>query len=259
MPAAAEGKFNASTSLQTSAGKTRIVVVLTSTKKLKKKQKPKGVSAKAGGKTYRLSKVGGSATSAAGARASKTYGAGTWRSAAYDSASLAGLAGQRITVIVRTKKGRSSVGSTVAGGGGGGGGGGPLFQLPAQELTGNDAVNAFSKYFLNSRFTDCPGVGWPACAVEERYVHCPTGAWEYHRYTNVSGADINSYGSFQVTGAASHPNGSWGVEYVVTAYGSQSFYSWNVTADGTITGIYRFGDSQQQLGPLKWQQPAGGC
>ena len=159
MPAAAEGKFKASTSLRTSAGKTRIVVVLTSTKKLKKKQKPKRVSVKAGGKTYKLSKARGSAALAAGARASKTYRAGTWRSAAYDRTSLAGLAGQRITVIVRAKKGRSSVRSRVAGGGGGGDG--SLFQLPAQELTGNDAFNAFSTYFLNSRQapsnrTSCP-------------------------------------------------------------------------------------------------------
>ena len=80
--------------------------------------------------------------------------------------------------------------------------------------------------------------GWPNCAVEERYDHCSNGSWAYHRYTPTSGSDINSYGSYTVTGAVAHPDGSWGVEYVVDAYGTQSFYSWDVAADGTVVGRY---------------------
>ena len=133
----------------------------------------------------------------------------------------------------------------------------PLFEKPSGELTGQDAFNHFSRYFLNSRFTDCPA-GWPNCAVEERYDHCSNYSWAYHRYTPTSGSDINSYGSYQVTGAAAHTDGSWGVEYNVFAYSTQSFYSWNVAANGTVTGVYTgpSGDVQQ-LGPLQWQQPAG--
>jgi hypothetical protein len=136
----------------------------------------------------------------------------------------------------------------------------PLFEKPSGELTGPPAYDHFSRYFLNSRFTDCPA-GWPNCAVEERYDHCSNGAWAYHRYTPTSGADINSYGTYTVTGAAAHADGSWGVEYVVDAYGTQSFYSWDVAADGTVVGRYWAPGNappsppNQSLGPLRYQQP----
>lgn len=135
------------------------------------------------------------------------------------------------------------------------------FEKPSGELSGQPAFDHFQRYFINSRFTDCPG-GWPSCAVEERYDHCTNGAWAYHRYTPTSGSDINSYGNYQVTGAVAHADGSWGVEYVVDAYGSQSFYSWDVAANGTVVGRYWAPGTappsppSQQLGPLGWQQPA---
>lgn len=141
-----------------------------------------------------------------------------------------------------------------------GGGPAPLFERPSGELSGQPAFDHFSRYFLNSRFTDCPA-GWPNCAVEERYDQCSSGAWAYHRYTPTSGADINSYGSYTVTGAVAHPDGSWGVEYVVDAYGTQSFYSWDVAADGTVVGRYWAPGNappsppNQNLGPLRYQQP----
>jgi hypothetical protein len=136
----------------------------------------------------------------------------------------------------------------------------PLFAKPSGELSGQDAFNHFSRYFLNSRFTDCPA-GWPNCAVEERYDQCSNYSWAYHRYTPTSGADINSYGSYTVTGAAAHPDGSWQVEYVVDAYGSQSFYSWDVAANGAVVGRYWAPGNappnapNEQLGPLQWKQP----
>jgi hypothetical protein len=114
---------------------------------------------------------------------------------------------------------------------------------------------------VNSRFTDCPP-GWPNCAVEERYNHCAgggqSGNQEYHRLTPSSGSDIHAYGQYSVTGAAAHPDGSWGVEYQLASYGNTTFYSWNVAANGSVTGLY-VGPSgeQQQLGPLQWQQPSG--
>ncbi|HYN92139.1 MAG TPA: hypothetical protein VER75_09465 [Thermoleophilaceae bacterium] len=136
----------------------------------------------------------------------------------------------------------------------------PLFEKPSGELIGQPAFDHFSRYFLNSRFTDCYN-GWPACAVEERYDQCSSGAWAYHRYTPTSGADINSYGTYQVTGAVAHPDGSWGVEYKVFAYSTETFYSWDVAADGTVVGRYwRQGNfppnpPDQNLGPLQWKQP----
>jgi hypothetical protein len=136
-----------------------------------------------------------------------------------------------------------------------------LFAKPSGELTGEPAYNHFSRYFLNSRFTDCPA-GWPNCAVEERYDQCSNNSWAYHRYTPTSGSDINSYGSYTVTGAAAHPDSSWQVEYVVNAYGNQSFYSWDVAPDGTVVGRYWSPGNappnppNQNLGPLRWQQPS---
>ena len=133
----------------------------------------------------------------------------------------------------------------------------PLFEKPSGELTGQPAYDHFSRYFLNSRFTDCYD-GWPNCAVEERYDHCPNGTWVYHRYTPTSSADINSYGSYQVTGAAAHPDGSWGVEYQ-TSYGS--FYSWDIAANGAVQGRYWApgnmppGAPNELLGPLQYKQP----
>jgi hypothetical protein len=135
-----------------------------------------------------------------------------------------------------------------------------MFEKPSGELTGQAAFDHFSRYFLNSRFTDCPA-GWPNCAVEERYDQCANYSWAYHRYTPTSGSDINSYGSYTVTGAAAHPDGSWQVEYVVDAYGSQSFYSWDVAPAGTVIGRYWAPGTappsppSQNLGPLRYQQP----
>lgn len=173
----------------------------------------------------------------------------------------------RTKACVKKKRGTSRPGQPPApgptpGGGGpapGGGSQGP-FASPDRELSGNEAYNHISRYFLDSRFTDCPGQGWPACAgaLEERYNHCPDGAWEYHRYTASPGSDINSYGSYQVSGANAHPDGSWDISLVVTAYDVQSSYLWNVKADGSVTGTYQSSSGEvQQLGPMAWQQPAG--
>jgi hypothetical protein len=136
-----------------------------------------------------------------------------------------------------------------------------LFAKPAGELTGDAAFAHIQRYFVNSRFTDCPA-GWPACASEERYNHCAgggrTGKQEYHRLTPTPGSNINSSGSYTVTQAAAHRDGSWDVQYMVDSSGIQTFYSWSVTADGTVTGTST-GPNQQQysLGPLRWQQPSG--
>ena len=136
----------------------------------------------------------------------------------------------------------------------------PLFEKPSGELRGRTRSTTSRGTSSTRGFTDCPA-GWPNCAVEERYDHCSNGAWAYHRYTPSSGSDINSYGSYQVTGAVAHPDGSWGVEYKVFAYSTETFYSWDVAADGTVVGRY-WGPGNfppnppnQNLGPLRWQQP----
>lgn len=203
-----------------------------------------------------------------------------WRSRPFTgraAAQVVALAGKRATVRVRTRSGSLTIRPRLTGPAAGGGttpgttpgaapgtSPQPLFAPPAQELTGNDAFTHLSGFFLNSRFTDCVA-GWPNCAVEERYVNCPTGAWEYHRYTPTSGADINSYGGYTVTGALARTDGSWGIEYVVSAYGNQYFYSWDVAANGVVTGRYWAAGTfppappSQLLGPFAWAQPAGGC
>ena len=258
-PAAAA--VRATVSVQSASGGKRLAVKVARKGSLSARQRPTSVTVKAGGRSYKLrAPTGGN-------------GLGTWRSKVYRGAAadrLSGLAGKPVRVVVRSRSGartlRTSVRGSVPAPGGGGGttpppaSGGP-FEKPSGELSGEAAFAHISRYFVNSRFTDCPA-GWPACSVEERYNHCAgggqTGNQEYHRYTPSSGSDINSYGEYQVTGAAAHPDGSWGVEYNLFGYGNRTFYSWNVAANGTVTGVYTGPNGeQQQLGPLQWQQPSG--
>lgn len=279
LPVAAEAKIAASVSVETAAGKTRIVAKLTSTKALAPRQRPKTVSAVAGGRTYKLTRSG----TVAGMKL------GTWRSAAATGAAatrLQALAGKRVTLRIRLRSGRStSVAPTVpatatqpgggdGGGGGGGGGTAPLFPPPGRALAGNEAFEAIKGYFLNSRFTDCVA-GWPSCPVEQRYVHCPDGGWQYKRLTPNSGSDINSVGSLQVRNAAQNADGSWQVAYVAqlgsgTSDDSFSFYVWDVSAAGVATGRYWFPASNspangidrapdQTIGPLTWARGAPDC
>jgi hypothetical protein len=257
----ASAGVRASATVQSASGGARLAVKVARKGSFGASQRPTGVSVKGGGKTYKLRR-----------RGART-GLGTWRSKVYRGTAatrVAALAGRSVRIVVRSRSGSRTLRKKVRGaapvGGGEGGETTPApasgpFEKPAGELTGEAAFAHVSRYFVDSRFTDCPA-GWPACAVEERYNHCAgggqTGNQEYHRYTPSSGSDINAYGQYQVTGAAAHPDGSWGVEYNLYAYGNQTFYSWNVAANGTVTGVYT-GPSgeQQQLGPLQWQQPAG--
>jgi hypothetical protein len=195
------------------------------------------------------------------------FSAGTWRSLLYTGragAALSALAGKPVSVQVISLAGTASVRSTVPKprnttvapptSGGGGGGAQPLFEPPGRQLEGQEAAPFLQRYFVNSRFTDCPP-GWPACSVEERYNHCPDGSWEYHRLTPTSGSDINSYGTYQVTGARVNADGSWIVEYNETGYGQTHFYHWEVGTNGRVIGSYD-NDTAHPLGPLQWQQPA---
>ena len=262
LAAPASAGVRATASVQSASGGKRLAVKVARKGSLSARQRPTGVSVKAGGRTYKLK------------RPQARSGLGTWKSKVYRGAAadrLTALAGQRIRVVVRSRSGsrtlRANLRGTAPTDRRAAGAGRRRRRRPARSRSrpaSSPAKAAFahiSRYFVNSRFTDCPP-GWPACAVEEQYNHCAgggrTGNQEYHRYTPTSGSDINSYGQYQVTGAAAHPDGSWGVEYALASYGNQTFYSWNVAADGTVTGVYT-GPSgeQQQLGPLKWQQPSG--
>jgi hypothetical protein len=222
-------------------------------------ERPRAVVVKGGGRTYKLRR--------SGAR----NGLGTWRSRVYRGAAakrVRALAGSRVRVVVRSRAGSRTLRTRVRGGPSEGGGGtddtptpSGLFEKPAGELSGDAAFSHIQRYFVDSRFTDCPA-GWPACSVEERYNHCAgggrTGKQEYHRLTLTSGAAINSSGTYTVTGAAAHPDGSWAVQYVLDASGKQWLYSWNVAANGTVTGTYTDPNgARQALGPLRWQQPSG--
>ena len=257
--APAGAAVRATTKLEEVNSGPRLAVKLARKGELTTAQRPRAVRVKGGGRTYKLHKP----------RARN--GLGTWKSAIYRGAAakrVRALAGHRVRVLVRSQAGSQTLRTRVRGGPSEGGGGTDdtpqqpaLFEKPSGELSGDAAFAHIQRYFVNSRFTDCPA-GWPACAVEERYNHCAgggrTGNQEYHRLTPTSGSDINSYGTYTVTGAAAHPDGSWGVEYVLDSYGNQTFYSWSVAANGTVTGTYTDPNQQQQaLGPLRWQQPSG--
>ena len=94
----------AKTSLATKSGATRIVVKLKSSRRLPAASRPRAVSVKAGGRTYRLKRVRGARTAA--------VGLGTWRSRAYRrsaAAKLLKLAGKRVTLKVRSRVGTRSL------------------------------------------------------------------------------------------------------------------------------------------------------
>ena len=254
----AQAALSASASLQTTSGKTRIVVKLTSSRAWTARTRPGSVKVRYKRKTYALSK----ARAAAAARGSSA----TFASAAYGGsagASLVALARKRVSIVVATRAGRVTLGRTLA----------PpatvnpnptpapgptsnhLFDPPGRDLSGQDAAPFLQRYFLDSRFTDCPA-GWPNCSVEERYVHCPDGTFRYRRLTPTSGSDINTVGSYRVTGALVHADGSWIVEVQTTTYEVQHFYHWEVGQDGTVVGSY---DNSARLGPFKYLRPAGDC
>lgn len=257
LPAAAPAAIRAKTTLQSASGTVRLVVKLTSTRSLTASTRPRSVKVKGGGKTYTLSRARGTSMA--------TVSAGTWRSAVYRGRSAAGLsalAGKSVKVLVTSRAGTATVNSAVPRAPGpispGPGpapnpSAQPLFQPPGRELTGEETRPFLQRYLVNSRFTDCPGVGWPSCSVEERYNHCPDGSWEYHRLTPSSGSDIHAYGTAQVTGAVVHADGSWVVEYNQSGYGTTNFYHWEVATNGRVVGSY---NHSQVLGPLQYQQPA---
>lgn len=261
-PAAA--KLKASAIVQADGAGQRVIVTVTGKRAPSARQKPRSVKVKAAGKSLKLSKY-----RAAAARAGATGYSSTWRSKLQTGAyagKLAALGGKRVKVSLISKSGTTSVSAKVVvqtgGGGGGGQPGAPLFAPPPSALIGNDAFNYLSKWFLNSAFSDCQSV-WPACAVEERYVHCPSGAWEYHRNTPTSGSDIHAYDNFTVTGANVNADGSWVVSYTTGTGGN---YYWSVATNGIATGRYTFSTTVQNLGPMywsqpaiTWQQPAGAC
>jgi hypothetical protein len=102
VPAAqAEAGLKAKTSLTQKAGKTRIVVKLTSDKSLDSEHRPRGVKVKTGGRSYKLKRVRGGASAAA-------VNVGTWRSDAYGGTvaeELLAAAGEKVTVRVRSLSG----------------------------------------------------------------------------------------------------------------------------------------------------------
>lgn len=245
-------KFKVATTVTISGGETRVLVNLSTGRRVSAKFKPRSVSVRAAGMKISLKRQS-SASATAGYRSS-------WRSKAFtgaQGASLQALGGKSVKVTIKARKSSSVRSSkvtlqTTGGGGGGGGATTPLFAAPGHDLIGNEAFTHLSPYFLNSAFTDCAAGPWPNCAVEERYVHCPTGSWIYQR-TSGTGADINSPDSFTVTGANVAADGSWAVSYTT---GTGANYIWQVSTAGIATGQYQFSSTSYGLGPMYWTQPA---
>ena len=129
----------------------------------------------------------------------------------------------------------------------------PLFEPPGKQLNGDETKPFLEKYLLNSTFTDCVP-GWPNCSVEQRYSHAADSSFHYCRLTSVSGADINSVGTYGVDSARVEPDGSWIFHEIVSAYGNESEYEWKVSTTGVVTGAYRFQPSSsiEQIGPLQY-------
>lgn len=251
----AASKFKVASKVVVNGAETRLVVSLSSTKKVASKYKPSKVSVSAAGKTLKLSKTKSPATS-------QKY-LTTWQSSNQTGAyaeKLKALGTKKVTVTTKASAGKVTKKTTAPltlapPTGGGPPGAKPLFPAPGRELTGTEAWNHISPYLLNSAFSDCAAGPWPKCAVEYRYVHCPNFSWRYMRTSSVgSGSDINSYGSFTVNGVTVYADGSWAVTYVSNTGGN---YLWAVGTNGVVGGRYQYGSNPvEDLGTYYWTQPA---
>jgi hypothetical protein len=262
--AAAAPRLSAAPTLANASGGVRITVVVTGSRTLSARQRPRSVKARVGTVTYTLTRQlqpvmtgrrGGTWRStilrgAAATRARNAVGAAL-------PVTIVDVAGKTVTVrpILRRPATTTDPGGTTEPGGTDPGGTTPtpLFPVPAGPLEGNAAVDHIDEYFLNARFTNCVE-GWPNCPttapVVERYVHCPDGGWQYHRESSVQGADIHSYYTFTITGATVFADGSWAVSYTTSTGGN---YVWQVSTNGSVSGVYQFGnDNPENLGPFVW-------
>jgi len=250
-PAAAA--VRATASVQSSAGGSRLVVKVARKGALSPRRRPRAMAVRRSGARYTLRRPRG------------RTGPGTWRTRLYRGAAgerLAALAGKRVRIVMRTRSGLQEVRTRVGGAPPAGppAAAGP-FERPAGSLKGDAAFAHIGRYFDNSRFTNCPAARAP-CSTEERYDHCAgggrTGNMEYARVPAKPESDLKASGPYTLTGAVAYPNGSWGVEYTVLVSNNETRYAWNVAADGTVTGLFTGPQGEQeQLGPLRWQQPSG--
>ena len=250
----ASAAVRATVSVQSASGGTRLAVNVVRQGRLTARQRPRAMAVRRSGRAYRLR------------RPRARTGLGVWRSKVYRGAAgarVASLAGKRVRVVVRSRSGLRSLRTRVRGGAAA-----PAppaaaspFERPAADLKGDAAFAHIGRYFVNSRFTDCPADRAP-CTAEVRYDHCAgggrTGSMEYARVPAKPESDLKASGAYELTGAVAYRNGSWGVEYTVPVSNNETRYAWNVAADGTVTGLFTGPQGEQeQLGPLKWQQPSG--
>jgi hypothetical protein len=257
--ASANAKLSATVTVQPDGNGTRVVAALTSDKALAKRKRPNSVSLAGKNTTFALTKVKGTAAP------------GTWRSALLTgkrAATAQGLIGSVVRVIVTAPQGKSTLSVTALAPPVGNvpgtqtptgtttptpiPGANPtpaptptpapaptsLFGTPSAPLVGQPALDALLPYFTNARFTDCP-LGWPNCAVEERYGIYANGNQWYCRLTFSSGADIHSFGNnLTVTGASQAVDGSWAISYAILTYSNIVNYRWDVSPLGAATGAY---------------------
>lgn len=247
--AGAAAKYQVAAKIVVNGTQTRVVVTLSSTKKVASKYRPSSVKVKAAGKSLKLSK----------AKSPKTalkY-LTTWQSKNQTGSyaeQLKALAGKKVKVTTSARGGSlvKSTKATVENAPVGGGG--PIFAAPASDLVGLDAWNVIAPSFQDSAFSDCAAGPWPNCTVEHRYVHCPNFSWRYMRTAGL-GSDINSHASYSVTGANANANGTWAVQYQTGTGGN---YLWQGTnTSGIVSGTYQYGgDPAENLGQFYWFKPA---
>lgn len=223
----------------------RVVVTIASTRGFTARSRPRSVTIRYRRATYRLRRVARPARAGAAAGATSV-----WQSPA--RARFNSFLGKRIDVILRTSAGTTRHRRTVARPR-------PPFRPPGRDVKGEEAFRRISRYFVNSRFTDCPE-GWPACVTEHRYDHCAggglDGGWRSRAFPPTAGLAMS--GRYHVVSASQSADGSWGVTYQVALdTGSTAYYSWMVRADGTAQAAYVVGEDVGYLRGYRWQQPAG--
>ncbi len=245
----AEAKPTVKAELYQSDGKHRLIVTVAQKRPFTSRNRPRSVAVRYRRATYRLRNV----TPRPRSRR-RPVTTTLWQNRSRAAGAVARLSEKHVVVIVRTARGTTRFRRAVA----------PppvIFDdPPPRTVRGEEAWRYVKQYFVNSRFTDCPG-GWPSCDAERRINHCAggdmTGGWQRRDFPPTLTSDVS--GTYSIKDVWTSSSGSWGVTYAVQlSSGVTGTVVWAVAPSGYASGAYELGDEFGALADYRWQ-PNAGC
>ncbi len=205
LPSGALAAIKAGTSLVTTNGATRLVVRLTSSKAVPKRKRPKGVTVVASGHRYKLNRAKGASAA--------SVSLGSWQSVPFTGSgagTLLALAGKKVSVVIRSGAGRTTLKTPVTASSGGntntGGSTGTGENTGSTNTGGStggstptDPNTRFLSMFNNSGWDRPYTADTPQKEpFEDLYNFCSSGTY-YERFTNgFTGYDTQYQGTWQL-------------------------------------------------------------